>query len=108
MVVLGLLIYLFNRILEILLTSMIGSYMLIRGISFFLSGFPDEEQLSYLIYYKELNQVKRIITGTAFKFFIGIAVYMIVSIIVQTFTFTKEEESKSQKSGAENRRGKRK
>lgn len=108
MVVLGLLIYLINRILEILLTSMIGSYMLIRGISFFLGGFPDEEQLSYLFYYKELNQVKRIITGTAFKFFIGIAVYMIFSIIVQSFTFTKEEEPKSQKTGAENRRGKRK
>jgi len=109
MVILGVLMYLFNRLLEILLTSLIGSYLLVRGISFFLKGFPDEEQLSYLYHYKELNQIKRIFTGPAFKFFIAIAVYMIISFIIQTFTFTKEEP-KTQNSGEAGikRRGKRK
>lgn len=109
MVIIGVLLYLFNRLLEILLTSFMGSYLLVRGISFFLTGFPDEEHLSYLFYYKELNQLKRILSGPAFKFFIGMVVYMIISFIIQTFTFQKENEAKTQNSGtATNRRGGRK
>jgi len=94
MISLILILYLVKRIFEILLTSTIGSYIFIRGFSFIFGGFPEEEYLSNLIYYKEFFQLDRIITGTAIRYFLAIAVTFIISVLIQLFyTFAKNSSS---------------
>jgi len=80
-------VYFFSYIIEgliiIVATSLIGSYLAIRGISIVLGGFPDESYLSKLLVYKEFNQVARIFGGPAFIYLISICLLFILGLISQ-------------------------
>ena len=69
--------------------------MFIRGLSLITGGFPDEEYLSFLFFYKEMDEIKRVITGPSLKFFILIAFFFITSVVIQFKTFTKEDGNRS-------------
>lgn len=91
MIILGLILYVLDRVLEISLTSLIGTYLMVRGFSFFFGGYPDEEYLSTLFYYNELGQLKRVLMGDAYKYTIAMTIVFGISIFIQFFTFIKED-----------------
>lgn len=94
MIILGLFVHLLEKVLETLITSMIGAYFSVRGVSFFLGGYPDEELLSILIYYREICQLKRLLMGRALRYVIGMLLALIISIFIQKYTSLKQPEDK--------------
>jgi len=80
-------VFMFSFIIESLIiviaTSLIGSYLAVRGLSIVLGGFPDETYLSKLLTYKEFNQVARIFGGPAFIYLIMICLLFIIGLICQ-------------------------
>lgn len=98
--ILGIIIYFLRKLIEILLTSSIGCYTLVRGVSLLLGGFPDEEFVSMLLKYKEMNQLKQLFVNESVFYTIFLFVLFITSIIIQwnTFEEPKKEENTIKKS----------
>lgn len=76
------LVYLFERVICISITSFLGSYMLVRGVSLFAGGYPSEFQVAELI-------KQHIMPWTQYKWFWAyLAAVAILSILSAVFQFT--------------------
>lgn len=93
--IIGVLIYSLGKLLEILLTSSIGSYSIIRGCGLMLGGFPDEEYVSALLKYREMYQLKMLFIEESIFYTIFLILIFAISICIQFYTF--EDEKKDDK-----------
>jgi hypothetical protein len=75
---------LIEKLIFNLVTSIIGAYCAIRGLSIVLGGFPDEKYLFTLLTNKELNQVSRIFAGPAFVYLFTLIMIFIIGILFQS------------------------
>ncbi len=67
----------------ILATSIIGSYLVIRGFSFLLGGFPSESMIIDLIKNKESKSFDEILTPVVYAYLSVWLVLAVGAIIVQ-------------------------
>ncbi len=61
----------------IIITSIIGAYAIMRAITFWIGGYPNESQLIELISKEEKDELRKLIT---FKFYIYIVVWILLTI----------------------------
>jgi hypothetical protein len=81
-----------------LVTSLIGAYCAVRGLSIVLGGFPDEKYLFTLLTHRELNQVSRIFAGPAFIYLFTLIMIFVLGILFQSgiithFSLSNEKEN---------------
>ena len=94
-VILGVLFAIFaHKHLIILSTSILGSYIFIRGISFVAGGFPSEGEITDLIQRKEYDQLSELINGVVYAYMAGIAVMIAAGIFIQYKYYDEEDEKK--------------
>lgn len=67
-------------------TSIVGSYSLMRGISMYAGGFPDEMELYYLIKMHKLSSVN----GTFYIYFVF---FIVMAVLGSLFQFKKFSNS---------------
>jgi hypothetical protein len=80
----------FKKIINIISTSFIGSFCLIRGISLLVTGFPDEIQIFDLISKNEEEQFNEFITWKLYIYLSSMAILISISIYVQ-FKINKDD-----------------
>ncbi len=86
--------YLIKSIIIIVATSLVGSYVAVRGLSICFGGFPDETYTSRLIMAMEFQQLSRIFNGKAKIYLIGILCVFAVGLIVQGATAISGDDKK--------------
>jgi hypothetical protein len=86
-----LIIYYIDTLVKVLVSSILGSYCFVRGLSFLLGGFPDEFYAIKLIEKAEVGQLRQIITGKVLIYLISIVLLVIVGVIIQTKYFVHED-----------------
>lgn len=82
-------------------TSIIGSYGIIRGISFMAGGFPDEREVYDLGQKGEWDQMSDLLSLYVYIYLGVFVVLSIVGMIIQ-FKYFYDEEEKKEKKGEEN------
>ena len=87
---------LITKYMLIFICSLIGGYSIIRGISFFLGGFPEENLLTMLIAYGEYNQISSLMNNTNLIYIGSMIGTGILGCIIQGY-FTTSVKSKEQK-----------
>eukprot|EP00340_Litonotus_pictus_P012296 CAMPEP_0170538258 /NCGR_PEP_ID=MMETSP0209-20121228/103204_1 /TAXON_ID=665100 ORGANISM="Litonotus pictus, Strain P1" /NCGR_SAMPLE_ID=MMETSP0209 /ASSEMBLY_ACC=CAM_ASM_000301 /LENGTH=197 /DNA_ID=CAMNT_0010839915 /DNA_START=533 /DNA_END=1122 /DNA_ORIENTATION=+ len=84
MIAVGVLIaYFFGKHLLIISTSIIGSYVLIRGSSYLIGGFPNEGEVLDLINDEEWEQLDDILDAKVYGYLAVFIVMLIGGLIVQ-------------------------
>lgn len=89
-------ILLFN-IVTIFATALIGAYAVIRGISIFAGGFPNETTLADLVKRKEMQQLENLLTWKVYLYLAGWALLFIVGLVVQIKIFAADKEEEKNK-----------
>lgn len=77
----------------IVATSLIGSYAIIRGISLYAGGFPDESYVIDLIRSEEYDQLKHVLKPVVYVYLVGWLVLFVLGLFVQN-KLKKEQEEK--------------
>ena len=72
-------------------TSLLGSYAVVRGASFFIGGFPSETVIMDLLSRQEFEQVKTMMSGVVYAY---LAVWIIFSIAAMVFQKKSSKEDK--------------
>jgi hypothetical protein len=75
-----------------LATSLVGSYALIRGVSVYAGGYPDETYVMMLINNGEYTQFGRIFGPKIYAYIGGIFVLTAIGFWIQSYCVPKEEE----------------
>ena len=89
-------ILLFN-IVTIFATALIGAYAVIRGISIFAGGFPNETTIADLVKNEETEQLKNLLTWIVYLYLGGWVILFVIGLVVQIKIFAadkKEEKNK--------------
>ena len=89
-------ILLFN-IVTIFATALIGAYAVIRGISIFAGGFPNETTIADLVKNDETEQLKNLLTWIVYLYLGGWVILFVIGLVVQIKIFAadkKEEKNK--------------
>jgi hypothetical protein len=73
----------FEKLIILLLTSFIGAYCFVRGISLIIGGFPDETYIGKLISHKEFNQVSSLFSGKTMIYLLAILLLFVLGCMVQ-------------------------
>ena len=60
--------YFFMKVLFILATSTVGSYLFVRGISFIFGGFPSESIVMDLIKKQEWNELNKMLSFVIYAY----------------------------------------
>ena len=91
-------ILLFN-IVTIFATALIGAYAVIRGISIFAGGFPNETTIADLVKNEETEQLKDLLTWIVYLYLGGWVILFVIGLVVQIkiFAADKEEEKNKEK-----------
>ena len=91
-------ILLFN-IVTIFATALIGAYAVIRGISIFAGGFPNETTIADLVKNEETEQLKNLLTWIVYLYLGGWVILFVIGLVVQIkiFAADKEEEKNKEK-----------
>ena len=90
-IILIILAYFLKDIIIIFATSFIGAYTLIRGISLFAGGFPNEFTVIDLKQRDEIDQLKNILTWRVYVYLVAIVIATGLSIYIQ-FKINKEKQ----------------
>jgi len=91
-VLIGLLLsYFFADFIMITCTSLIGGYLLIRGISLYAGGFPNEQLIKDLMDKGEYDEINDVLNWAAYLYFSEWIVSFIIGIIVQ-YKLKKEDK----------------
>jgi hypothetical protein len=77
----------------IISTSLIGSYFIIRGISLYAGGFPNENYVIDLIINKEFDTLHDVLGPIFYIYMVGWIILFIIGIVVQC-KLKKEEQQK--------------
>ena len=78
-------------------TSIIGGYLVIRGISFVVGNYPNESQLFDLIKHEECEQFENISNKYVYLYLGGWILLSIIGIIVQYNHYSDDKEEKKYK-----------
>ena len=78
-------------------TSIIGGYLVIRGISFVVGNYPNESQLFDLIKHEEWEQFEQISNKYVYLYLGGWILLSIIGIIVQYNHYSDDKEEKKYK-----------
>ena len=89
--------YFIRAFIIIIATSFIGSYSLIRGISLFAGGFPNEMTVIDLKKEGEDDQLKELLTWRVYLYLAFIVITCILSIYIQIKFFKKEKNKEEKK-----------
>lgn len=85
----------FSDKMIIISSSIVGSYIISRGLSFILSGFPSEMLIFDLLKSKNYQELDKLFTYKAYIYFSLIIIFFIIGIMIQfKFFYKKEEEEK--------------
>jgi len=85
LILVGLLLsYFLSDFIMITCTSFIGGYLLVRGISLFAGGFPDEQLIQDYMSKGEYDQLNKMLNWAAYLYFSAWIVLWIIGIIVQS------------------------
>jgi len=87
-------------IIVIISTSLIGSYFIIRGISLYAGGFPNENYVIDLIVNKEYDTLKDVLGFIFYIYIVGWIILFIIGIVVQN----KLQKAKDNKQDNDNAR----
>lgn len=94
-IILGVLFAVFaHKHLTIVATSILGSYIFIRGISLLAGGFPSEAEIIDLISRKEFDQLADLMTPLVYLYLVGLAILIVVGIVVQYKFYSEDDEKK--------------
>jgi hypothetical protein len=80
----------------ILATSFCGAYALIRGISLYALGFPNESYVVDLIRNEEWETLNNVLTPVVYAYMCGWIILCFVGIVVQIKTRSTDDEKKQQ------------
>ena len=92
MIVFAVLGILFFNYIIVFATALIGAYAVVRGISFFAGGFPNEMTIADLIANNETEQLKDLLTWHVYLYLVGLAILFVVGMIVQIKIFKKNKD----------------
>lgn len=79
----------------IISTSFCGAYAIIRGISLYAGGFPNESYIMDLIKNGEEEELKKVLTPIVFAYIAGWLVIFIIGLVVQYKTRSDDDDKKS-------------
>lgn len=74
----------------IVVTSLVGSYMIVRAFSILQPNFPDEGYISALYHHKEIQSISRIIDQNMIVYILAFVALFLVGLIVQTSNYSSE------------------
>ena len=84
-----------ENLIIVIITSMMGAYMLVRAFSITQPKFPDEGYIAALYHHKETPTINRIIEMDLKWYILAFIVLFIIGIVVQgSDGDSKEEDSK--------------
>ena len=89
-------ILLFN-IVTIFATALIGAYVVIRGISIFAGGFPNETTIADLVKNEETEQLKNLLTWIVYLYLGGWVILFVIGLVVQIKIFAADKEEEKNK-----------
>ena len=89
-------ILLFN-IVTIFATALIGAYAVIRGISIFAGGFPNETTIADLVKNDETEQLKNLLTWIVYLYLGGWVILFVIGLVVQIKIFAADKEEEKNK-----------
>ncbi len=89
-------ILLFN-IVTIFATALIGAYAVIRGISIFAGGFPNETTIADLVKNDETEQLKNLLTWIVYLYLGGLVILFVIGLVVQIKIFAADKEEEKNK-----------
>lgn len=75
----------FSYAIVIITTSIFGAYILVRGVSLHLGGFPEETYTSFLIINGEFNQLNRLIDKTMLLYLLSMGGMFLLGCVSQGF-----------------------
>jgi hypothetical protein len=76
-------------------TSLIGSYAIIRGISLYAGGFPDESYVIDLIRNEEYDQLQNVLKPIVYVYLVGWLVLFVLGLFVQN-KLKQEQDDKAE------------
>jgi hypothetical protein len=93
--------------IAIISTAIVGGYAIVRGISVWAGGFPDERQVYELGSKGEWEQMRNLLTGVVYAYLAGFVVLSALGMIIQFKFFydgnkkknNEEEKQKNNKDG---------
>ena len=104
-----------DQYMVVITTSLVGGYALVRGISIFAGGYPDESYVMKLINAGEYSQFGRVYGKHMYTYMSGILISTVLGFLIQSIIMPKEElniednkpdnhkdENKENKSNTEN------
>ena len=83
----------------IIVTSLLGSYMVVRAFTIFKPEFPDEGYIAALYHHKEVNTISRVINQNMMSYILAFVVLFIIGLIVQISNYEKEEKNGDKEEG---------
>ena len=86
-------------------TSLVGSYALVRGVSIFIGGFPNESTIIDLMSKGETEQLKKLLTPL---FYVYMAVWFVASIAASIAQFKINSEDDDEEINEDTESGKKK
>lgn len=92
MILFAVLSILFFDYIMIFATALIGAYAVIRGISFFAGGFPNEMTIADLVAKNETEQLKNLLTWHVYLYLAGLALLFVAGMVVQIKIFKKKKD----------------
>lgn len=100
-VVLSVILFIFlvaklEEILLIIATSLMGAYMIVRGISLYGTQYPDEGYIYQLYHHKELSSINRVVTANMMPYLIGFLVLFVIGLVVQFSNRGEKEDNKGE------------
>lgn len=87
--------YFYQEEICIVSTSIVGAYAIVRGISFWCGGFPDERQVYELGQKGEWDQMHNLLTNEIYAYLAGFLILSAVGMIVQFKYFYDGDKNKN-------------
>jgi len=100
-VVLMILSYMMFEYIVIFSTSLIGAYSIVRGISLYAGGFPNEGVVISLIKNNETEQLNQLFTWRVYVYLAAILLTFIIGVLYQSHS----NNEKNKKTGDEDKGG---
>lgn len=90
--------YCLYSILLVIGTAIIGAYLIVRGISLYAGGFPNESTVIDLIMKKEFDELEQFNTAIVYAYLGGFVLLAILGSWVQFKLFSKKEDKPEEES----------
>lgn len=81
----------------IVVTSLLGSYMVVRAFTIFKPEFPDEGYIAALYHHKEIQTISRVVNQDMLTYILAFAILFIIGLIVQISNYKPDEKEGEEK-----------